>query len=690
VDPAPEETFQQRPLDDGLTGVGEEVPDLERVENPQRVRRDGRAFRTGPASANLTAKRWRLDRGPAITGRGEERDGTMANLRPRTGGDSTTGWLSRWRGTKRRRPFGSVDAERVVGLACTGHGASLVYVDRAGTIVGSQLERWTGVKHMLLFSADESEAFLDPQNDIDRSINYTFTDGYGRYPDALVFENTIEPWFEWLLRDLDVKRTDIDLLVTSSGFFVTGPFRLGGQLDQWFPSAVIECRPEHHQVHQRQAFWASGFSEAAVLTLDTCGEGLQRLGGRHLCGTISVMTSDGDIETIREFLFPEMSSGAIYDATTHHVGFRTGDEGKTMGLAPYGQPELLDELSRHLALHDDGGFTFVSRRELEERFTAYVPARAPGAELTQRHMDVAFAGQGILERIVANAWRAALALTGQSNLAYAGGVALNSVANERAVMEVRPQGLYIAPNPGDPGQGLGCALLGAYEIARWDPPAVELGEYLGPDYSEAELATAVGAAPYEIQRDVDERVVATCIANGFIVARFAGQAEFGPRALGNRSIICDARRPGMKDFLNSRVKHRESFRPFAPTVLEEWAGEWFELVGASSYMLRVGAVRADKCDRVPAIVHVDGTARIQTLRRDQNPAYWRLVTAFHELTGVPVVLNTSFNVAKRPIVETPEHALECFVSTEIDVLLLGPFVVSKRPLADYLAEDSGA
>lgn len=595
----------------------------------------------------------------------------------------------RRRGPQARSP--QVEADRILGIASTGHGASISYVDRTGTVRGSQLERWSGVKHMLLFSRDEAKALRTPETDIDRLVHYVFTEGFGRFPDSAVFEDVIEPWFEWLLEDLGVGAGDIDLVVTSDGHFATGWSRLGPELRRWFPNAVTANAIEHHEIHQRQAYWPSGLDEAAVLTLDTCGDELGRLGGRKLAGTIAMLKRDGESKVLREFFFPEMSAGWLYSAASQHVGFLQGDEGKTMGLAPYGTAELWDTLAHHLVLHDDGGFTFLGEAEFAEALTSYTAPREPGRDITQRHRDVAYAAQALIEGIVVNAWQAALALTGCRNLAYAGGVALNSVANELAVRAARPNRFYVAPNPGDPGHALGCAFFGAFELAGWEPPEIELPEYLGPPYPPEAIDSAVAGCGFPVERPTAiSEVVGRVIANGHIVARFDGGAEFGPRALGNRSILCDPRRPGMKDFLNLRVKHREAFRPFAPAVLEDRASEWFEMDGPSSYMLRVLPVRSERRDLVPAITHVDGTARVQTVASDQNPGFWAIIEVFSRLTGIPMVLNTSLNLAGFPIVESPEDAVRCFAATDIDVLVIGPYLVSKDTLPGYLATDSGA
>lgn len=603
--------------------------------------------------------------------------------------------LARYTVASRRKRFDSrfpqVEATRIVGLASTGHGASLTYLDASGAVRSSQLERWTGTKHMMLFSREEDEALRNPRSKIDKHIHHLFTEGFGRFPDSLVFEETIDSWREWLTRDLDVPVESIDLVVTSDGHFATGWGRLGPHLQRWFPNATVVRSLEHHEIHQRQAFWPSGFDDAAVLTLDSSGEPLPRRGWRKLSGTLAVMNREGEIEVLREWLFPQMSSGALFDATTHHVGFRQGEEGKTMGLSAWGNAELFETLRPRLELHPDGGFAFMPLPEFEAALKRYTPRRPPGGDITERDMNVAFAGQAVLEQIVVNAWRAALELTGRRRLAYAGGVALNSVANGLAWREVGPEAVYIPPCAGDPGQSLGCALFGAYEIAGWDPPSVELGDYLGPVYGEDAIAEAVASNGHHTERPAAiEETIAACVANGHITARFAGGAEFGPRALGNRSILADPRRPGMKDFLNLRVKHRESFRPFAPAVLEDAAHEWFDLDDRSPYMLRVVPIRQDRLEQIPAVAHVDGTARVQTLSEHENPGFWRVISAFRERTGVPLVLNTSFNLAGKPIVESPADAVRCFAGSEIDVLAVGPFVLSKEPLEAYVTTDSGA
>jgi carbamoyltransferase len=578
------------------------------------------------------------------------------------------------------------DVRHILALACNGHGASLAYLGRDGTVRSSVLDRWAGTKYTLLMSEGEEREILECRSPIAREMHDLFVYSYGNFPKTRRFEDVFGDWVRWLLSDVGVQAGDIDLFISSESNFVTNAFRLAPELNRWLPNARIVTDVEHHTVHQRQAFWQSGFDEAAVLTLDTCGESLTRLGGHKISGTIASMDVGGRCRVFREFLFPHASAGLIYSIVNHHLGFSQGQEGKTMGLAPYGGPDLYDRLVKQLRLYPDGSFDFLSYREIESMLRDYEGERPrrKDAEFTAKHCDIAFAGQALIEDILCNAFQAALRITGSDRLVYAGGLALNSVANEKAYRAAKPAALYIPPNPSDAGQALGGALYAAHELAGWEPTRREIAEYLGPRYGPATVEEAVRSFPgaaVRPERPLD--VLARCIANGHIVARFAGPAEFGPRALGNRSILADPRRKDMKEVLNRRVKRREGFRPFAPSVLLEHAAGWFDLAERSPYMLRVVNVPHPLRDRIPAIVHVDGTARVQTVDRTESPDYWELIHAFFRLTGVPLVLNTSFNVAGKPIVETPADAVACFMSTEIDVLLLEGWILSKRPLGEF-------
>src|SRR5271170_4366954 len=281
--------------------------------------------------------------------------------------------------------------ETILGLACTGHGASMAIVTVDGIVRSSVLDRWTGTKHLLMFSRREDADIRDPESPINQQIHYNLSYGYGKFPPTRIFEDTITDWFEWLTRDLNISRSDIDLLVTSESHFATCNARLGFALRRWFPNAYTSSRIEHHQVHQRQAFWQSGFDEAAVLTLDAAGEPLKRLDGRTLAGSISTMDAGGNCHVVSEIFFPESSPGVLYETASLHLGFPLGEEGKTMGLAPYGCSELLEHLQPRLQLHEDGSFAFIPHLEFQSLLEEYVPQRTCNGEITERHQNVAYA-----------------------------------------------------------------------------------------------------------------------------------------------------------------------------------------------------------------------------------------------------------------------------------------------------------
>jgi carbamoyltransferase len=310
---------------------------------------------------------------------------------------------------------------------------------------------------------------------------------------------------------------------------------------------------------------------------------------------------------------------------------------------------------------------------------AFGPPREAGGELTDRHQDVAGALQAVLEESYLHLVREAHARTGSPNLCLAGGVALNAVANGRIRPETPFDGVYVQPAAGDNGIAVGAAYYVWNQLLGNPRSFVMDHAYTGPEYSDAEIEAALASAGLEAERLGDDelfRAVAQRIADGDVVGWFQGRMEFGPRALGNRSIVVDPRRPDMKDILNARIKHREAFRPFAPSILAERTGEWYDQDYESPFMIMVYKTRAEQRERIPAVNHVDDTGRLQTVERDVNPRYYRLIEEFDRLTGVPVVLNTSFN-ENEPIVMSPEHAIDTFQKTRMDVLVLGSYVVRR-------------
>ncbi len=461
-------------------------------------------------------------------------------------------------------------------------------------------------------------------------------------------------------------------------------------------------RIEHHRAHMASAFFVSPFESAAVLSADGLGD------------FASFMCAAGEGPNMRvlgEVAFPH-SLGMYYTALTQYLGFwKFGDEYKVMGLAAYGQPEFLDECRRIVRAHGPLSFRlgleyFTHQKQgsemtwrdatstpvLGRMFSPYLekrlgPTRRSDEPLTQRHHNIAASMQAALEEVLASCWNGLAKATGQKALCLAGGVAFNCVANGK-IFDASPfERVFVQPAAGDAGLSVGAAFAVNHQVLGRPREFTMDHAYWGPQYSPAEIRNVVDRAAASGEADIaalDEAALvettARHIAAGEIVGWFQGAAEWGPRALGNRSILADPRRPEMKDILNRRIKHREIFRPFAPSIIEEAVGEYFEKTHPSPFMTFAYPVRPEKRDVIPAPTHLDGTARLQTVSRSANPLYWKLLRAVGDLTGVPVVLNTSFN-DNEPIVCRPEEALDCFHRTQMDVLVMGNFVLRKKSSA---------
>jgi carbamoyltransferase len=459
---------------------------------------------------------------------------------------------------------------------------------------------------------------------------------------------------------------------------------------------------EHHQAHVASAFFVSPFDEAAVLSVDGFGD---------FASTMLAHGRGNRIEVLDRVLFPH-SLGIFYTAVTQWLGFsHYGDEGKVMGLAPYGDPTRflpamrevvrtrgnLFELDLSYFTHHrkgvemtwDSGSPTIGRIFSERMNEVFGPAREPGTELTGLHHDVAAALQARLEEVYLHLIQALASRTGSTNLALAGGVALNAVANGRIRPETAFEGVYVQPAAGDSGTAVGAAYHVWNELLDRPRSFVMDHAYTGPQYTNAECFGALDTAELSgelVDDDALFPLVAARIAAGDVVGWFQGRMEFGPRALGNRSIVTDPRRHDMKDILNARIKHREPFRPFAPSILTHHTGEWFDQEYTSPFMVLVYDVLPEKRSLAPAITHVDGTGRLQTVEQHVNPRYHRLISEFEKLTGVPILLNTSFN-ENEPVVMTPEHAIETFQKTRMDLLVLGNYMV-RRDTSPYTAESA--
>lgn len=474
------------------------------------------------------------------------------------------------------------------------------------------------------------------------------------------------------------------------------------------PAAPRVFAVEHHLAHLASAFYCSPFDEAACLSVDGFGD------------FVSVMIArgrDNRLEVLDRVHFPH-SLGLFYAAMTQFLGFpHFGDEYKVMGLAAYGEPAFVEPVGRIVPARPDGTFALdlAYFRHLSEGvdfhwgedgvphqgtlFTPKLaellgPPRDPREEVGQRHRDLAASLQRVYEERFFALVRRALALTGSRNLALAGGCGLNSLANGRLFAQTDVAEVFIQAAAGDAGTSLGAALYAHHDLLG-NPRNGWVMEHAswGPEYGEAEIRGAIGEriagsegrdgryGEIEVRTAADEETLcaetAAAIARGEVVGWYQGRSEWGPRALGNRSIVCDPRRPDMKDLLNRKIKRRESFRPFAPSILEERTGEWFTIDYPDPFMLKVYPIRPERRPQVPAVTHVDGTGRLQTVAERSNPRYWRLIAAFERETGVPMVLNTSFN-ENEPIVNTPAEALDCFLRTRMDRLVMGTIVLSRR------------
>ena len=474
---------------------------------------------------------------------------------------------------------------------------------------------------------------------------------------------------------------------------------------------------EHHQSHAASAFFPSPFEEAIILTMDGVGE----------WATASVAVGKGnELTTVKEIQFPH-SLGLLYSAMTYYTGFRVNSgEYKVMGLAPYGEPKYVDLIKNNLIdIKEDGSFWLdqsyfnyatgltMTSSKFHDLFGA--PPRTSEDKITQREMDLAASVQAVTEEVMLKMTESLAKEYGIKNLCLAGGVALNCVANGKVIRAGSFDNVWVQPAAGDAGGALGAALA-AYYVEKKQPRTVGAnmdamkGSYLGPDYEQSDIEERLSKAGAVFEVFTDETVMtetAKCLEQGHAVGWFQGRMEFGPRALGGRSILGDPRNPEMQKTLNLKIKYRESFRPFAPSIISDEVSNYFEHEGTSPYMLVVAPVKEEhrkdtsKEDEglfgieklniprstIPAITHVDYSARIQTVHEETNPRYHALISAFKEQTGCPIVVNTSFNVRGEPIVNTPEDAFHCFMGTEMDTLVVGNCLLRKPAQDQSLAED---
>ncbi len=605
---------------------------------------------------------------------------------------------------------------RILGVSAFYHDSAAALVEDGRIVAAAQEERFTRRKHDSSFPANAIAACLAKGGigiaDIDHVVFYD--------KPFLKFERLLETYLSHAPRGFASFRMALPLWLREKLFQKQ---LLASELKQQAPGIDWGQRllfTEHHQSHAASAFYPSPFQEAAVLTMDGVGE---------WCTTSIAAGRGNDLKIVQELHFPH-SLGLLYSAFTYYCGFKVNSgEYKLMGLAPYGTPRYADLIRKHLIdLKPDGSFWLdmsyfnfaVGLTMTNQRFHDLFggPPRTGESQLEQRHMDLAASIQAVLEEAVLALIRRAVAITGLRKVCLAGGVALNCVANGKILRSGLVDDIWIQPAAGDAGGALGAALA-AYHLYLGLPRQVSPGDamqgaYLGPAFTADEIATRLTACGARFERidHIESYLdrVADALADGQAVGWFQGRMEFGPRALGGRSIIADPRSPSMQKVLNLKVKYREGFRPFAPSVLREKVAEWFDLDGDSPYMLLVADVRAERQrqmteteqalfgidklniprSEIPAVTHVDYSARIQTVHAETNPAYHRLIEKFSERTGCPLLVNTSFNVRGEPIVGSPEDAFRCFMGSELDLLAIGPFLLRKNEQDSSLKLDYSA
>jgi carbamoyltransferase len=610
----------------------------------------------------------------------------------------------------------------ILGISAFYHDSAAAITQNGEIIAAAQEERFTRIKHDPAFPTKAVEYCLTESGlSLDKLDAIVFYD-----KPLLKFERLLETYYAFSPSGLRSFLTAIPVWLKEKMFLKRMLYDELFKIGNFDKKKVKLLFPEHHLSHAASAYYPSPFEDSAILTIDGVGE----------WATASICHGKGkDLSILKELKFPH-SLGLLYSAITYFAGFKVNSgEYKLMGLAPYGDPTSADTLryadiirTKLIDIHPDGsiwlnqeyfdyatGLRMVKDKEWEKLFG--FARRESESNLQQEHCDFALAAQIVTEEIVILMAKEAQRLTGSKNLCLAGGVALNCVANGKLQNAKIFENVYIQPAAGDAGGALGAALAGEYIYFKQErkvtPGAIDemKGSYLGPEYSDVDtrLMSKKYNAVYTYYENFEELAAktASALAEGNVVGWFQGRMEFGPRALGGRSILGDARNEEMQKKLNLKIKYREGFRPFAPSVLAEDAAEYFELEGNSPYMLLVHGVQKKRRKELPAnyrslplmeklyylrsdlpsITHIDFSARIQTVHKETNPRYWTLIDQFKQQTGYGLVVNTSFNVRGEPIVCTPEDAYKCLMRTEMDYLVVGNFIFDKRDQPEWGEKD---
>ncbi|HMN92000.1 MAG TPA: carbamoyltransferase [Hydrogenophaga sp.] len=601
---------------------------------------------------------------------------------------------------------------KILGISAYYHDAAAALIEDGNIVAAAQEERFTRKKHDPEFPVNAIRYCLG-----EAGIQPSELDFVAFYDKPLLkFERLLETYLAFAPKGFTSFRQALPLWIKEKLFqkdMISNSIAESlGQSENWRSKLLFS---EHHLSHAASAFFPSPFDRAAVLTMDGVGE----------WATTSVALGSGnDLKVVREIHFPH-SIGLLYSAFTYYTGFKVNSgEYKVMGLAPYGSPRFADRIREHLIdIKEDGSFRLnmeyfdyctgltMTNHKFDELFGS--PPRRAESELTQREMDLAASVQVVTEELVIKLARGIRKETGERHLCLAGGVALNCVANGKLLREKIFDDIWIQPASGDAGGALGAALA-SYHLFKQGPRSGRTrdtmkGSYLGPRFAQADVETRLHSVGAKFRTLSEEQMIEYCVqalARGQALGWHQGRMEFGPRALGGRSILGDPRSPTMQKLLNLKVKFRESFRPFAPSVIREAVSDWFDIDSDSPYMLLVADVKEehrlkmtaeqdnlfgiDKLNiprsKIPAVTHVDYSARIQTIHHETNPRYHALIKRFGEITGCPILVNTSFNVRGEPIVCTPEDSFRCLMGTDIDVLAVENCILEKSDQDPSLRE----
>lgn len=596
----------------------------------------------------------------------------------------------------------------ILGISAYYHDSAAALIRDGEIIAAAQEERFTRIKHDAEFPI--------------HAVRYCLTEGgisEGLVDAVAFYDKPITKFARLMETYFSVAPQGLQSFMMAVPVWLKQKLWTGYQIEKNLHVIGVQAKelyfPEHHESHGASTFYPSPFNEAAILTMDGVGE--------WASSTIGVGRGH-QIEIIKEQKFPH-SLGLLYSAFTYFTGFKVNSgEYKLMGLAPYGEPRYVQTIYEHLLdLKADGSFRLnmhyfdylAGLRMTSADFDALFGGAPREAEspITQREMDLAASIQVVTEEIVLRMARYARELTGMKHLCLSGGVALNCVANGKLLRENIFDDLYIQPASGDAGGALGAALLVWHQVGgnprhRDGKHDAMQGAYLGPGFSDEEIGAYLDTRGYVAKKLSPAEwapAIAELIQAEKVIGLFQGRMEFGPRALGCRSIIGDARSPAMQSVMNLKIKYRESFRPFAPSCLEEKISEYFDIDRPSPYMLLVADVKKERWventrksesindiinqvrSDIPAITHVDHSARIQSVSRETNPGYYDIIKAFEELSGCAVIINTSFNVRGEPIVCTPEDAYRCFMRTEMDYLVLGSYILDKQNQPQFVDDE---